>query len=172
MTGDIALLQKDLGTERPWYGAGFVISLGTIHQQGISGMNSSTDWGELFFSSTGRARQVTSVIAAGVLVLGLIIYQAVTTSGLQWVTGWIVYPIFVFMGACVLSKRLHDRGRSGWWSFVILAAIFMVWPAPSGFFDFLAVIVLAWAVIDLAFMPGERGDNRYGRTLYRGKLQP
>jgi uncharacterized membrane protein YhaH (DUF805 family) len=29
--------------------------------------------------------------------------------------------------------------------------------------------VLAWAVIDLAVMPGERGDNRYGKTLWRGK---
>jgi uncharacterized membrane protein YhaH (DUF805 family) len=50
---------------------------------------------------------------------------------------------------------------------VILLAVVMVWPRPQGFFDFIAVAVLAWAVIDLCVMPGERGDNRYGRTLFR-----
>lgn len=132
-------------------------------------MNPTTDWGELFFSAKGRARQLPFVIASAVLLAGLALYQAATTPALQWVTGWVAYPVLLGMGACVLSKRLHDRGRNGWWAAVILVAVFMVWPAPSGFFDFIAVVVLVWAFVDLALMPGERGDNRYGRTLYRQK---
>lgn len=132
-------------------------------------MNPNVDWGELFFSSSGRVQRTPFLVAAAVLLFVLLLYQSLTTPALQWVTGWVVYPFLVFMGACVLSKRLHDRGRSGWWAAIILAAVFMVWPAPSGFFDFIAVVVLAWAVIDLAVMPGERGDNRYGKTLWRGK---
>ena len=79
----------------------------------------------------------------------------------------IVYPILFYCGACVVSKRLHDRGRSGWWAGIILLAVVMVWPRPQGFFDFIAVVVLVWAAIDLCVMPGERGDNRYGATLFR-----
>ncbi|MDI7775042.1 DUF805 domain-containing protein [Asticcacaulis sp. EMRT-3] len=130
-------------------------------------MTPRTDWTELFFSSSGRAGQAPSTIAAGVLLLILAMYESLVTGPLQYMTGWIVYPVLLFSGACVLSKRLHDRGRSGWWAAVILAAFVMVWPAPHGFFDFLAVLVLVWALIDLCVMPGERGDNRYGPTLYR-----
>lgn len=129
-------------------------------------MNPKIDWSELFFSSTGRAAQVPSIIAAGVLLLVLAVYESVVTGALQFLN-WIVYPVLFYMGACVVSKRLHDRGRSGWWAAVILLAVVMVWPRPQGFFDFIAVVVLIWAVIDLCVMPGERGDNRYGRTLFR-----
>lgn len=130
-------------------------------------MNPKIDWAELFFSSSGRAGQVASTLAAAVLLLILSLYEALTAGPLQLLTGWIVYPVLLFCGACVLSKRLHDRGRSGWWAAIILGAVIMVWPAPKGFFDFVAMMVLIWAVIDLCVMPGERGDNRYGPGLYR-----
>ncbi|WP_443748032.1 DUF805 domain-containing protein [Asticcacaulis solisilvae] len=132
-------------------------------------MTGKIDWGNLFFSAVGRIRQLHFLIGGAVLLLLLCLYDSAVKGALQFVTGWIVYPILLGMGACVLSKRLHDRGRSGWWSAVILLAVIMVWPAPTGFFDFIAVLVLIWAVIDLGVMPGERGDNRYGRTLFRLK---
>ena len=62
----------------------------------------------------------------------------------------------------MLSKRLHDRGRSGWWAALILAAVVAVWPHPAGFLDFLFFLVLVWAFVELAVMPGEQGANRYG----------
>ncbi len=130
-------------------------------------MNPMTDWGDLFFSSNGRVGQVRFTVAAVVLLAVLALFQAAITGPLQITTGIIVYPALFFCGACVLSKRLHDRGRSGWWAAVILVAIAVVWPAPVGFFDFVGMMVLLWALIDLCVMPGERGDNRYGRTLYR-----
>ncbi|ESQ82462.1 hypothetical protein AEAC466_17810 [Asticcacaulis sp. AC466] len=133
-------------------------------------MTPKIDWSELFFSSTGRAGQVPSIIAAGVLLLFLAVYESVVTGALQFLN-WIVYPVLIYCGACVVSKRLHDRGRSGWWAAIILLAVVMVWPRPTGFFDFIAVFVLVWAVIDLCVMPGERGDNRYGRTLFRTAMR-
>ncbi len=132
-------------------------------------MNPMRDWGELFFSSTGRVGQLPFAVAAAVLLFVLGFFQALITGPLQIMAGIIVYPALFFSGACVLSKRLHDRGRSGWWAVVILLAIAIVWPVPEGFFDFVGVVVLVWAVVDLCVMPGERGDNRYGRTLYRLK---
>ena len=73
-----------------------------------------------------------------------------------------VYPVLVFCGASVLSKRLHDRGRSGWWSAPILLAVLVVWPYPAGLVSALFSLVLFWALIDLGLMPGEQGANRYG----------
>jgi len=129
-------------------------------------MNPKIDWFEIFFSSSGRVGAVRFTIAAALLLLLLGVYDATFKGAVPWLS-FLVYAPLLFCGACVLSKRLHDRGRSGWWSAVILLAVAMVWPGPEGFLAFVAVLVLVWAVIDLCIMPGERGNNRYGPTLHR-----
>lgn len=129
-------------------------------------MNPKIDWFEIFFSSSGRVGAVRFTIAAILLLLILGLYDSTFKGAMPWLS-IVVYAPLLFCGACVLSKRLHDRGRSGWWSAVILLAVAMVWPGPEGFLDFVAVLVLVWAVIDLCIMPGERGNNRYGPTLHR-----
>lgn len=117
---------------------------------------------ELFFSAQGRAPRLPSLIAAAVLLGLAALYEALVGSTLHWITGWAVYPALFYPGACVLSKRLHDRGRSGWWAALILASVVAVWPHPAGFLDFLFFLVLVWAFVELAVMPGEQGANRYG----------
>ena len=130
-------------------------------------MNGQIDWGELFFSARGRAPRMPSLIAAATLLLIAAFYEAVAGSTLHWITGWFVYPPLFYCGACVLSKRLHDRGRSGWWAALVLIATVAVWPQPSSFFDFFFTLVLIWAVVDLGVMPGEAGANRYGSNPLR-----
>ena len=66
------------------------------------------------------------------------------------------------MGACVLSKRLHDRGRSGWWAALILFALIAVWPTPHGIGALVFTLILGWAVIELGVMQSEAGANRFG----------
>jgi uncharacterized membrane protein YhaH (DUF805 family) len=117
---------------------------------------------ELFFSSQGRAPRLPSLIAAALLVGLAALYEALVGSTLHWITGWVMYPALFYAGACVLSKRLHDRGRSGWWAALILASVVAVWPHPVGFLDFLFFLVLVWAFVELVVMPGEQGANRYG----------
>ncbi|MEO8113416.1 MAG: DUF805 domain-containing protein [Phenylobacterium sp.] len=131
-------------------------------------MNGQIDWGELFFSGVGRAARTPSLIAAAILLTVAALYEASVGATLHWLTGWIVYPALIYCGACVLSKRLHDRGRSGWWSALILVAVVAVWPHPDGFFDFLFALVLVWAGVELAVMAGEDGTNRYGPNPLRG----
>jgi uncharacterized membrane protein YhaH (DUF805 family) len=79
-----------------------------------------------------------------------------------WLTGWLVYPPLLFFATCVLSKRLHDRGRSGWWAALVLLSLVAVWPTPKHFLDFLFAGVVVWAIVELGVMPGEQGANRYG----------
>lgn len=133
-------------------------------------MNPKTDWAELFLSTNGRIGQAPFTIAFALLLVIVAVYQSAFNGPIEYLTGVVIYPAVLYMGGCLLAKRLHDRGRSGWWSVVILFALIMVWPQPYGFFDFLAGLVIVWSVIDLCVMPGERGDNRFGKTLWRGKL--
>ena len=125
------------------------------------------DWSELFFSGAGRAPRAPSLIAAALLLAVAALYEAIVGPTLHWLTGWFVYPTLFFCGACVLSKRLHDRGRSGWWAALILFAIVAVWPRPDSFFDFIFAVVLVWAGVELGAMPGETGANRYGPNPLR-----
>lgn len=119
-------------------------------------------FGELFLSAQGRAPRLPSLIAAAVLLGLAALYEALVGATLHWITGWVVYPALFYAGTCVLSKRLHDRGRSGWWAALILVSVVAVWPHPAGFLDFLFFLVLVWAFVELAVMPGEQGANRYG----------
>jgi uncharacterized membrane protein YhaH (DUF805 family) len=125
------------------------------------------DWTELFFSSAGRLARGPFLVAAAVLIGLTALFEAVVFGPWHWLFGVFFYPLVLFCGACVLSKRLHDRGRTGWWAGLVLLAAIAVWPRPIGFFDFLFCIVLVWAVVDLGIMPGEQGANRFGASPLR-----
>ena len=68
----------------------------------------------------------------------------------------------LFSAACVLSKRLHDRGRAGWWAAFPLWAFAVAWPAPHGVFGAIASLILVAAVVDLGVLPGQPAFNRFG----------
>lgn len=135
-------------------------------------MNGPVDWSDLFLSANGRLSRTPFLIAAAVLFGIAWIYEAVigSTVTLHWMTGWFVYPVLVYCGACVLSKRLHDRGRSGWLAALILTSLVATWPLPVGFFDFLFMLVVIWAIVELGVMGGEQGANRYGPNPLRPAL--
>jgi len=119
-------------------------------------------WTELFLSATGRLARTRFWIACAMLVAVAALYEAWVGPTLHWLTGWLVYPALLYGGACVLAKRLHDRGRSGWWAALVLFALVAVWPTPHGFGAFVFTLILAWATIELGVMQGEDGANRFG----------
>jgi uncharacterized membrane protein YhaH (DUF805 family) len=87
----------------------------------------------------------------------------------QWLTGWIIYIPALYCGACIVSKRLHDRGRSGWWAALVLFALVAVWPHPRGFGSFLFSLILIWAAVELGVMQSEAGANRFGPSPLAGQ---
>jgi uncharacterized membrane protein YhaH (DUF805 family) len=119
-------------------------------------------WTDLFFSASGRLARTPFLIGCAVLIAIAAIYEAWVGATLHWLTGWLVYPALLYMGACVLSKRLHDRGRSGWWAALILFALVAVWPSPHGVGALVFTLILGWAVIELGVMQSEAGANRFG----------
>lgn len=133
------------------------------------------------FAVSGRAsrldywRAQVGLALATALVLTLTVLA--TSAG-----GWLgVVPCLLFLpvlaaGVCVAVRRLHDRGKTAWWM-----AVFAVGPyALSGLASLayedgataavLIGLVMAlaamglslWAWIELGFLRGTRGDNRYG----------
>ena len=87
--------------------------------------------------------------------------------------GWIVYALLLFVLACVLSKRLHDRGRAGWWAFAPVWAVVQQWPRPSeSLLSVVALLVLAVSGLDLMFMPGKPGVNRFGANPAEARRTP
>jgi uncharacterized membrane protein YhaH (DUF805 family) len=134
-------------------------------------MKALADWTGLFFSAEGRIARLPFLVCAVLLVALAAFYEAViepeSMAALHWVTGVFVYALLFWVGACLLAKRLHDRGKNGWWAALVLLAIVLCWPTPQGVLDFLGVIVLVWATVELAVMPGEQGYNRFGPNPHR-----
>ena len=89
--------------------------------------------------------------------------------------------VITWPGIAVLVKRMHDRNRSGWWVAMSYAFLF-----ASGFLSnyaidpdtgevinkalfavFIPVTIVAlvlglWLFVEVAFLRGTRGTNRYG----------
>lgn len=59
---------------------------------------------------------------------------------------WLLSFPLLWLYLAASWKRSHDRGRTGWWSLLLLIPI-------VGFFVWL---------IDLVFGPGDQGPNEYG----------
>ena len=131
-------------------------------------MNSATDLREVFLASNGRLARTPFWVAAAVVLIPGLLYTAVDSSTLHWATGWVVYPALIYCGVCVLSKRLHDRGRSGWFSAAIIPALIGVFSWPFNFFDFVWCLILVWAVVELFVLEGEQGANRFGLNPQAG----
>jgi uncharacterized membrane protein YhaH (DUF805 family) len=125
-------------------------------------------WTDLFLSASGRLARTPFLIGCAVLIALAAVYEAWAGATIHWLTGWFVYPALLFPGACVLSKRLHDRGRSGWWAALILFALIAVWPTPHGVGALVFTLILGWAVIELGVMQSEAGANRFGPSPLAG----
>ena len=128
-------------------------------------MRPGLDWTELFFSSAGRLSRAPFILAGVTLVVLGGLYEALAPA--RWAIGILVYPFLLFCGVSITAKRLHDRGRSGWWAVIVMAAVVAVWTSQQNYLDFLFSLVLIWAAVELGAMPGEQGANRYGPNPLR-----
>jgi uncharacterized membrane protein YhaH (DUF805 family) len=126
-------------------------------------MNGNLDVTELLFSSAGRLSRAPFVVTGAALIFVAWLLDAVAPN----ILAILVDLLLLFCGAAITSKRLHDRGRTGWWAAIVLLALAAVWNPSHSLLKFPAWMVLAWTAVELGAMPGEQGSNRFGASPHR-----
>jgi len=117
---------------------------------------------DLFLTSSGRIGRIAFIMGAGLVLALWAAFDLLAPLRARDLVGWIVAAALLYSAACILSQRLHDRGRSGWWSGPILLVFAMTWPRPQAPFDWVALGLLLVVAVDLALLPGQKAFNRYG----------
>lgn len=140
----------------------------------------------LLFSFNGRINRGKYWLAVLIYFLVWVAFIAGTVS---WLGGFNADRLFSFVGtglllwvvaiglflACAWSgvvtgiKRLHDRGKSGWWIVVFwlgpsaLSGIGSTSHASTSFvFHLAGFAVSVWAFVELGCLRGTAGPNEYG----------
>ncbi len=107
------------------------------------------DWRDLYLSSGGRLdrRQywLASLPLLGAELLAEIAIRSQAAPGFFLFDG-LVYLAILMPSIAITIKRLHDRGRSGW--FMLVAAI--------------PLLGAVWLAIQVGVLAGVRGANRFG----------
>lgn len=78
------------------------------------------DWVGLFLRLDGRIGRRAFWIGFGVVLLGILLAD-VASRGVGAAT--LLLLLLLYPLIAVLVKRLHDRGRSGWWAAVLAAPL-------------------------------------------------
>ena len=121
-----------------------------------------TPLADLFLTSSGRVGRIAFIVGAAVVLALWAMFDLLARLKVRDLVGWIVAAALLYSAACLLSQRLHDRGRSGWWSGPILLAFALTWPRPHAPLDWVAAAALILVAVDLALLPGQQAFNRYG----------
>jgi uncharacterized membrane protein YhaH (DUF805 family) len=116
----------------------------------------------LFFGADGRIGRATYWLGwlilygasfVGLLGVGVVdaIVRAILGPSGVWFGIVVIALYFAVLLVANLSlwcKRWHDRGKSGWWSLIIV----------------IPILGALWIVVELGFLPGTPGPNPYGSS--------
>ena len=111
---------------------------------------------ELYFSFKGRATRTDLWIRFYLLYFLASIAVALFDTTLMLygigpgmpILSIIFYLVAFYVSIAVNVKRAHDRNRSGWFILLFLVPILNIWP-----------------FIELGFLRGTKGENRFGQDL-------
>lgn len=126
---------------------------------------------ELLFSSAGRIGRRAYALSAFILFTVAAAWRVLAPEQWPWWAGLPVYGPVLFCAGCVTSKRLHDRGRTGWWGLLALPAVLLLWaraesatatsPETVVLIGICLVITAVLAAETIVFS-GQPEFNRYG----------
>jgi uncharacterized membrane protein YhaH (DUF805 family) len=90
----------------------------------------------------------------------------------------VTFAVFFWPSLALAVKRLHDRGLPGWWAglfhvLMLLCHARMALSSPPLLRDVTKILIYVWPlalvtllgfwlIYEMAVMPGQRGDNRFG----------
>jgi uncharacterized membrane protein YhaH (DUF805 family) len=136
---------------------------------------------KIFFSFRGRANRAAFwLVSVTWFVVAPALYYAWTASGGSAVSpsvnhlgdaGFIVVAIAVLTSCLAIGvTRLHDRNKSAWWVLLFyfcppiaetLASLNAL-DSAMVFLNILSLAITLWAFVELGFLRGTFGPNRYG----------
>jgi uncharacterized membrane protein YhaH (DUF805 family) len=137
------------------------------------------DWKYLLTSFEGRINRKPYWIGAGILVVvWLVLFfagWAVFGDAVGGAPVYILQLLFLYPAAALLVKRLHDRNRPTYFiAFWLVPAAFSALLGLFGLSDpldpsvldmiisFIMMIVGIWFLVELGFLKGTAGPNRFG----------
>jgi uncharacterized membrane protein YhaH (DUF805 family) len=110
------------------------------------------DWKYLFGTFDGRIGRQSFWIGTVVLIAVSVVLHLVLAALFGWrdamggpING-AVSLILLYPSLAVDVKRLHDRGKSGWWILLLLVP----------------VLGLIWFIVECGCLKGTDGPNRFG----------
>ena len=103
---------------------------------------------ELLFSFNGRINRAKYWLMVLILsVAQLIVLLLSATIGEVGIVLYVLYFfIAIWPGLAISAKRWHDRDKSAWWILI----------------GFIPIIGAIWTLVELGFLKGTDGANRYG----------
>jgi uncharacterized membrane protein YhaH (DUF805 family) len=140
------------------------------------------DYVRLFFGFKGRLNRARYLaVQLALAAVWLILWRkSLFDLSSQW-EAWIAALTMLWINTATTVKRLHDRNRSGWWALAVLIVNRLSYVFYGLFFGLsfgtdlpvarellLVMFALAlsllqtWVVIELFFMTGTDGPNRFG----------
>lgn len=139
------------------------------------------DWKAILFSFKGRLNRAKYWL---INILSNLVgsFALALTTGLMEKSGgasnpafWIGFVaslslafVFIWIVLAMIVKRLHDRGKSGWWLLAFFGPPLAVGTLASAdpslnWFAFPVVIgFVVWAIVELGCLKGTAGPNAYG----------
>ncbi len=147
------------------------------------------DYAWLLLSFKGRINRARFLaVQLALITAWLIIWlKSPLDFSSQW-QAWVIAAVMIWINTATTVKRLHDRNRSGWWvvavfivsrlSYVYYGLFFglyfgvdisIAWEMLLVLFAVTLSLLQTWVVIELFFLIGTDGPNRFGadptRTL-------
>jgi len=149
------------------------------------------DYARLLFSFSGRINRARYLaVQLALLTVWLLLWLKSPFQHWQ-VLHWVAAAALLWINTATTAKRLHDRDRSGWWAVAVLAVNRLTYlyygllfglafgVDASGARDLLLVMfavalsaLQSWIIIELFFMIGTDGPNRFGPDPTRSPPKP
>lgn len=124
------------------------------------------------FSFKGRIGRRDFWIWIALWLLAMVaLFTLAASNMLKSQTAAFMLVCLLWPTAAVMVKRLHDRGKSGAWAFLMILAWMLLagnWAILTGMWQwavgrFIPTLIIVMMVLDLGAFIGTQGENKYGK---------
>lgn len=114
---------------------------------------------DTLLTGDGRITRLAFLLGIGLLAGLALAVDLLPDEGPMGLVAMALRLPLLFSLACLLSQRLHDVGRAGWWIWPILGGLLALNALSNGEATATGALVVVSA---LGLWPGQRRFNRYG----------